>query len=57
MVRPSLLTSATVEKLEGNGDGLTSVTCCNCSYICSWWWVELPSETCRAVYRNIINCI
>jgi len=30
---------------------------CNYSYMCSWWWVELPTETCRAVYRNIINCI
>jgi len=36
---------------------LTSAKCCNYSYICSWWWVELPPETCRAVYRNIINCI
>jgi hypothetical protein len=26
------------------------------SYMCSWWWMELPPETCRAVYRNIINC-
>ena len=25
-------------------------------HMCSWWWVELPPETCRAVYRNIINC-
>jgi hypothetical protein len=30
--------------------------CCNYSYMCSWWWVELPPETCRAVYRYIINC-
>jgi len=35
---------------------LTSARCCNYSYMCSWWWVELPPETCRAVYRNIINC-
>jgi len=21
--------------------------------MCSWWWAELPPETCRAVYRNI----
>jgi len=27
------------------------------SYMCSWWWVELLPEICRAVYRNIINCI
>jgi hypothetical protein len=38
-------------------DGRTSPRCCDYSYICSWWWVELPSETCRAVYKNIINCI
>jgi hypothetical protein len=25
--------------------------------MCSWWWVELPPETCRAVYTNVINCI
>jgi hypothetical protein len=25
--------------------------------MCFWWWVELPPETCRAVYRNIVNCI
>ena len=35
---------------------LTSARCCNYSYMCSWWWVELPPEICRAVYRNIINC-
>jgi len=27
--------------------------CCNYSYKCTWWWVELPPETCRTVYRNI----
>ena len=35
---------------------LTSARCCNYSHMCFWWWVELPLETCRAVYRNIINC-
>jgi hypothetical protein len=35
---------------------LTSVRYCNYSYMCSWWWVELPPKTCRAVYRNMINC-
>jgi hypothetical protein len=32
----------------------------NCNYTiwhCSRWWVELPPETRRADYRNIINCI
>jgi hypothetical protein len=32
---------------------LAIARCCNYSYICSWWWVELSPETCRAVYRNI----
>jgi len=42
---------------EGSRDGLTSPRCCNYSYMCSWWWVELSPETFRAVYKNIINCI
>jgi hypothetical protein len=42
---------------EGSRAGLTSTRCCNYSYMCSWWWVELPPEVCRAVYRNIIKCI
>jgi hypothetical protein len=41
---------------EGSRDGLTSSRCCDYSYMCSWWWVELPPETYRAVYRNMINC-
>jgi len=36
---------------------LTRVRCCNCSYMCSWWWGELPPEICRAVYKNIISCL
>jgi len=24
---------------------LTSGRCCDYSYMCSWWWVELPAET------------
>ena len=34
---------------------LERARCCNYSYMCSWWWVELPHDTCRTVYRNIIN--
>jgi len=33
---------------EGSRDGVTSTRCCNYSYVCSWWWVELAPETCRA---------
>jgi hypothetical protein len=25
---------------------LTSGRCCDYSYMCSWWWVELPPEIC-----------
>jgi len=32
--------------------GLTSTRCCRYSCLCSWWWVEIPPETCRAVSRN-----
>jgi len=38
---------------EGSSNGLTVARCCNYSCMCSWWWVEVPPETCRAVYRNI----
>ena len=31
--------------------GLTSNRCCRYSCMCSWWWVEIPSETWRAVSR------
>jgi len=30
-----------------SGDVLTSARCCDYSYVCSWWWVELSPETCR----------
>jgi hypothetical protein len=43
--------------MEGSRYGLTSARCCNYSYVCSWWCVELPSKTCRAVCRDIIKCI
>jgi len=42
---------------EVSRDGWTIARCCNYSYMCSWWWMDLPPEACRAVYRNIINCI
>jgi len=35
---------------------LTSARSCNYCCTSSWWWVSTP-ETCRAVYRNIINWI
>jgi len=33
---------------EGSSDGLNSARCYDYSYMCSWWWVELPPETRRA---------
>jgi len=44
-------------RAEVSRDGLTSTRCCDYSYMYSWWWVESPPETCRAVYRNIINSV
>jgi len=35
----------------GSSNGLTSNRCCRYSCVCSWWWVEIPPETCRAVSR------
>ena len=35
----------------GSSNGLTSTRCCRYSCVCSWWWVEVPSATCRAVSR------
>jgi hypothetical protein len=35
----------------------TNARCCRYSYLCSWWWVMLPPETCRAVssYNKLCN--
>ena len=35
----------------GSSIGLT-IPDAVCTVLCSWWWVEDPSETCRAIYRN-----
>ena len=44
-----------------NCNSLTSTRCCRYSCMCSWWWVEIPPETCRAVsrdnkLRNVVSC-
>jgi len=49
--------SATFHDAEGSRDlssladsthcifrSLTSARCCNYSYMCSWWWMELPPK-------------
>jgi len=35
----------------GSTNGLTNTRCCRYSCLRSWWWVEVPPETCRAVFR------
>jgi hypothetical protein len=45
----------------GSSDGLTNTRCCRYSCMRSWWWVEVPPETCRAVSRwnklcNVVSC-
>jgi hypothetical protein len=34
-----------------SSNGVTNIRCCRYSCMCSWWWVEVPPETCRAVSR------
>jgi hypothetical protein len=34
-----------------SSDGVTNTRCCRYSCTHSWWWVEVPPETCRAVSR------
>jgi hypothetical protein len=35
----------------GSSNGVTNTRCCRYSWLRSWWWVEVPPETCRAVSR------
>jgi hypothetical protein len=41
--------SATIAADSSNG--VTNTRCCRYSYMRSWWWVEVPPETCRSVSR------
>jgi hypothetical protein len=34
-----------------SSNGVTNTSRCRCSSMRSWWWVEVPPETCRAVSR------
>jgi len=36
----------------GSSYGLTSTRCCKYSCVCSWWWMEITPETCRAVFHK-----
>ena len=45
----------------GSSNGVTNIRCCRYSCLRSWWWVEVPPETCRAVSRynklcNVASC-
>ena len=41
----------------GSSNSATNTRCCRYSCMRSWWWVEVPPKTCRAVYRNITKCV
>jgi len=43
-------TSSTV--VAGRINDLTSTRYCIYSCVCSWWWVEIPPEICRAVFQK-----
>jgi len=52
-VRPLLLPAAIA---AGSSNGLTNIRYCRCNCMCSWWWVEVTPETCRAVSRHNKLC-
>jgi len=44
-----------------SSNGVTNTRCCRYSCLCSWWWVMVPPETCRAVSGqnklcNVASC-
>jgi hypothetical protein len=44
-----------------SNNGVTNTRCCRYNCLCSWWWVEVPAETRRAVSRynklcNVASC-
>jgi hypothetical protein len=43
-----------------SSNDVTNTRCCRYSCLRSWWWVEVPPETCRAVSRyklcNVAYC-
>ena len=36
----------------GSSNGLTSTRYCKYSCVCSWLWVKIPPEACRAVFQK-----
>ena len=45
----ALLLPATIA--AGSSNSVTNTRCCRYSRLHSWWWVMVPSETCRTVSR------
>jgi hypothetical protein len=56
-VRPLLEISNSSTIASGSSNGVTNTRCCRYSCIRSWWWVEIPPETCTAVprYNKLCN--
>jgi len=36
-----------------SSNGVTDTRCCRYGCLRSWWWVGVPPETCRAIFRKI----
>jgi len=60
---PSLGAHTTVSTASGicSSNGVTNTRCCRYNCLRSWWWVMVPPETCRAVFRynklcNVASC-
>jgi hypothetical protein len=49
-VTPLLLPAASTTA-AGSSNSVINIRCCRYSCMRSWWWVEVPPETCRAVSR------
>ena len=60
LLRPILLPVVHVTGwyTTGSSNGLSNVRYCRYSDKSSWWWVEIPPETCRAVcrYKYTVYC-
>jgi len=56
--RPLLQTVVSVTLTTVSSNGLNNDRCCRYSDMSSWWWVEIPPETCRAVcgYKSTVYC-
>ena len=44
--------TATCNIAAGSSNGLTSARYCKYSFVCPWWWVEIPPEKFRAVFQK-----